>query len=127
MATTKPRSRRCVCADLDVSLSWPDVVDLMDDYGLTPDPVPPPHVGEEAMALRDIHRRWIIRSGVDSRRRYVMPLRTVYATLLDDLAHLPRGRAGLEARRVLVDGLNDPVSGLCLARQPGLALRHAAS
>jgi len=118
---TKPRACDCGSSGSIGPLSWGDVRNIQDDYGIRPTGTPDA-ASMEAEVLQALYREWVDRQGISQDRTYVMPLCSLYLLLERDYEYLPRREASRKAQRILVDGLNDPDNGLDLVLLPSRAL-----
>lgn len=123
MLATKPKTCRCGNAGLVGPLSWSDVREIQDDYGVRPTGSPTSSASPEAEVLHVLYTEWVDRQGINPERQYVMPLCSLLIRLTLDYGNLSRRDAARTAQRILVDGLNDEDNGLEVVLCPSRALR----
>lgn len=109
--------------DRAVLLAWTDVVEMIDSHGFRPMGRDKSDASDEAHLIHAAYGAWVAQQGLRPDHRYVMPLRLLYMWLASPRdGRLLRGRAASErsawARRVIVNVLNEPTSGLEVLARP---------
>lgn len=127
MTSHKSKEPRTYRTEPRGPLTWADLCDVQDSHGIRPVPHDPTARPWEADRIHDLYEQWIDFEGIRPERRYVMPLCVLFTRLQRDYGHHGRALGGQLARRLLVDAVNDPSSGLEIVERPFTKKRRRSS